>query len=229
MKRTIFAAAVTAFALSTSFASAALLTGYNFEGVTTTNTGVSPVPSAGSLAADVGTGTFSAVHASAATVWSNTAGNGTAKSISANTWSVGDYYQFTADTTGLTTGVSVRFDVTGSNTGPRDFKLQYSTDGSTFIDFTNYSIVNTAFSAGTTVTTTPPRFLFDLSSISALNNNPNAAFRVVDTSTTAINGTTVAAGGTSRIDTILVGNVPEPTALGVLAGGLAIVARRRKA
>ena len=62
-------------------------------------------------------------------VWSNPAGNGSAKSLSSNNWATGDYYQFTltisdSEFSGL--GLSVyRFDQTGSNTGPKDFQLSY--------------------------------------------------------------------------------------------------------
>ncbi|HZI47889.1 MAG TPA: hypothetical protein VFD75_08815, partial [Pyrinomonadaceae bacterium] len=57
-----------------------LLSGWSFEGVTTTNTGQTPIVSAGSAAADSGALTagsfFTAFHTSTSTVWSNPAGNG---------------------------------------------------------------------------------------------------------------------------------------------------------
>ena len=112
---------------------------WSFEGVTTTNTGMDPVISAGSAQADAGALTagsaFGAHHASSSTVWSNPAGNGSTKSLSATNWSVGDYFQFLFSTTGYNQ-IWIRCDQTGSNAGPRNFKVQYSTDGSVFIDAT---------------------------------------------------------------------------------------------
>jgi hypothetical protein len=72
---------------------------------------------------------------------------------------------------------------------------------------------------------------FDLSALSLLNNNPNVYFRIVDDSTTAINGGTVGTAGTDRIDNFTVAVVPEPTGLFVF-GGFTFLAwnliRRRK-
>lgn len=236
MKSVIFGAALMATALTSSFASAAVVVSYSFDGLTLPATAgtTPPTPSAGSYAADVGTGAFTGLHASAATVWSTPAGNGTAKTVSSNNWGVGDYYQFSANLTGVT-GVQVQYDQTGSGTGPRDFKVQYSTDGTTFNDLAGgaYALTLVTFNAGTAVTTTPPRFLFDFSAITALNNNANAAFRIVDTSTVSINAGAIGTAGTGRVDTILIGNnlavSPEPTTLAALAGGVMMIARRRKA
>src|ERR1700742_2802043 len=83
-----------------------VLAAWGFEGVTTTNTGTTPVISVGSPAADAGVQTggsaFTAFHASASTVWSNPAGNASVKSVSSNNWAVGDYYQFSFSTSGYT-------------------------------------------------------------------------------------------------------------------------------
>src|SRR5262245_45848287 len=79
-------------------AAGTVLSSWGFEGVTTTNTGSTPTVSVGSAAADSGALTvgsaFAAFHASASTVWSNPAGNASAKSVSSDHWGVGDYYQF---------------------------------------------------------------------------------------------------------------------------------------
>ncbi|HEV7397606.1 MAG TPA: hypothetical protein VGN86_13940, partial [Pyrinomonadaceae bacterium] len=111
-----------------------VLAAWGFDGVTTTNTGTTPVISVGSPAADSGVQTsgssFTALHASASTVWSNPAGNASVKSVSSNNWAVGDYYQFLFSTSGYT-AISITWDQTGSATGPRDFKVQYSTNGTT--------------------------------------------------------------------------------------------------
>src|SRR6185295_7792614 len=105
-----------------------LLSGWSFEGVTTTNTGQTPTVSVGSATADSGVLTagsaFTAFHTNASTTWSNPAGNGSVKSLSSNNWGVGDYFQFSFSTTGYN-AINITWDQTGSATGPRDFKVQY--------------------------------------------------------------------------------------------------------
>ncbi|MBK9099321.1 MAG: hypothetical protein IPM14_14640 [bacterium] len=100
---------------------------WSFEGVTTTNTGTTPIISVGSPLADAGALTagsaFTALHANALTVWSNPAGNGSVKSVSSNYWTVGDYYQFSFSTTGYS-NIAITWDQMGSSTGPRDFKVK---------------------------------------------------------------------------------------------------------
>jgi hypothetical protein len=191
------------------------------------------IPGAGTtwsgIAASLGTGTASGVHAASST-WSKPAGNGSPFSASSNAWAVGDYWQFSFSTTGYT-GLVVNFDETGSNTGPRDFALAYSTNGVTFTNFANYSLINGAWSAATPVATTT--FTYDLSSITALNNAATVTLRLIDSSTTAVNGTTVAGTGTSRVDnfTVNLTPVPEADTAAMLVAGLAalgFMARRRR-
>ncbi|KAI9449616.1 hypothetical protein F5148DRAFT_1291378 [Russula earlei] len=194
---------------------------WGFEGLTYSTSGFTIVGAAiltGSTTADAGTQTsssaFSAAHAGSATVWSGPAGNGSTHSLSSNTWAGGDYYQFQVKTTGYS-GISITWDQTGSATGPLSFKLQYSTDGTNFTDapstIANYTynlvatgvIVPISWSAGTAVTTTTKTA--DFSSITALNNATSVYFRLTLLSTsTAINGGTIAAGGTDRVDNFIV-------------------------
>lgn len=184
---------------------------------------------AGPHAAEVGTGSALGFHASTST-YSNPAGNGSTESFSSNTWAVGDYYEFTTNSTGYE-GITVSFDQTGSNTGPRDFKIEYSIDGTTFTDFDTYSLPGppaVAWSTSTPVVPASTSFFFDLSSIAALDNDSSIYFRLTNTSTTSINGGTVASGGTGRVDNVVIATIPEPTTilLGAL-GFLAILRRRR--
>jgi hypothetical protein len=62
-------------------------------------------------------------HAGSATDYSSPAGNGSSHSFSANTWAVGDYWQFQGSSTGYQ-DITLSFDQTSSNTGPRDFKVR---------------------------------------------------------------------------------------------------------
>ncbi|HEV7700245.1 MAG TPA: VCBS repeat-containing protein [Pyrinomonadaceae bacterium] len=148
---------------------------------------------------------FSAVHGNAATDWTTPTGNGSANSVSANTWGVADYFQFKFSTTGYT-GISVAWDQISSSTGPRDFKVQYSTDGTNFTDATGTNstyVVLVNASPNTWNGTTPvaaSSYTLDLSGVTALNNQPTVYVRLALTSTASAGGATIAAGGTGRID-----------------------------
>jgi hypothetical protein len=181
------------------------------------------------ILAEVGTGTASGVHASALSDWTTPAGNGSANSLSVNTWGVNDYYQFTLGTVGYS-GIGISFDQTSSSTGPRDFSLQYSTDGSSFSTFANYTALqnggapNASWSTGTSQSAYTLNF--DLSSVAALNNAASVYFRLVNSSTLTPAGGTVAASGTDRVDNFTVYVVPEPNGL-LAIGGLLLLAVRK--
>jgi len=142
----------------------------------------------------------SANHASATSGWSNSGGNGSLTSLSGNYWAPGDYYQFQASTLGFST-VYVSVDQTGSNTGPRDFQLSYSTNGTNFTNFGSvYSLTNTTAWSSTIYKPEHTRS-FDLSSITAIAGQPMVYFRLVCASNTSISGVSpLGTGGTSRVD-----------------------------
>ena len=191
-----------------------ILADWTFEGVSVTaTTGSSPTLSAGSFVADAGINTtgslLSAFHASTVTTWTTPSGNGSAKAISSEHWGLGDYYQIKFSTTGYE-NVHVSMDQAGSATGPRDFKVQYSTDGSTFFDLAGatYSLVSGSFSntgASQGVPNSAFTHLYDLSSITSLNDATFVYLRVVVNSTTQIGGTSgLTTAGTGRLDNLLV-------------------------
>ncbi|HMP82417.1 MAG TPA: hypothetical protein PKA41_06875 [Verrucomicrobiota bacterium] len=223
MKKIILAATV--LGAATFFAKADTIALWTFE--------TSIPTTAGPHSPEVGSGSATAVHAGAA-VYSNPAGNGSLESFSANTWAIGDYYQFSTSTVGYE-DITLSFDQTSSNTGPRDYGLFYSTDGSLFTQFgSDYQVLanaapNTPWS---TVTYNSVYTLtFDLSSISGLDNQAAVYFRLVNTTTTSANGGTVASTGTSRVDNFLVaGVVPEPSTavLGALGGLFCLAMLRRR-
>lgn len=183
----------------------------------------------GPIAPEVGSGNAYGVHASASTVWSSPVGNGSPESFSANNWSVNDYFEFTIPSTVGYKDVSISYDQIGSGTGPRDFSFTYSTDGSIFITVGSYQLTSGVSWSGT-IGGRPDQLSF--LNISALDNwNGTIYFRVVDDSTTSINGGTVAAGGTGRIDnfTVTATMIPEPSALALVGLGVAgLVAFRRR-
>jgi hypothetical protein len=107
--------------------------------------------------------------------------------------------------------IVVSFATQGTSTGFNNNQFQYSLDGTNFVDFGSPYVPATAFGAIPVV--------FTLSSIAGLNNNPNAAFRIV------LNGATTSTGN-NRIDNIVVegttvaATIPEPTTAVLLISGL---------
>lgn len=184
---------------------------WTFDQVTfATAASTTPSFTAGTSAADVGMQTagsaFTGLHASASTQWSTPAGNGTPKSASANNWGVGDYFEFQFSTLNYAS-ITLEFETYGSNTGPADFKVQYSTNGSTFNDFASntYTVIN---SPGSWSASGGPKAGYvttmNLSSISDVNNKASVYVRLINTTTASVNGATTATGGTSRIDNFTV-------------------------
>ena len=119
---------------------------------------------------------------------------------------------FNVSTVGFS-NVLVSFATQGTSTGFNSNQFQYSLDGISFVDFGPPYTPLTAFG------TVP--LVFSLSSILGLNNNPNAAFRIV------FNGAT-SSTGTNRIDNVVFEgtsepvpeSIPEPTTAVLLLSGL---------
>lgn len=133
------------------------------------------------------------VHASGSTDWTTPAGSGSANSFSANTWAVGDYWQFEVDTRDFE-NISVSWDQMSSSTGPKDFGLFYSIDGSSFSQFSSSFAVGSSFTS----------FSRDLSAATTINDDASVFFRLVVMSGTAVNGAGIGTAGSSRIDNITV-------------------------
>ncbi len=122
-----------------------------------------------------------------------TTGNpSTGKALHYNDWDAGDYFEVTLNTLGYK-DIVLKFDEQRSAlTGPVEFKMQYSTDGSNFTDLAS-STTNTSASF-----TTNPMHTYTFSSLTALNNISNAKFRIFVTQNAS------ATSGTWRIDNLMV-------------------------
>jgi DNA/RNA endonuclease G (NUC1) len=147
------------------------------------------------------------VHASSSTVYAANQGNGSGKSFWANTWAVGDYFEFRISTVGVS-GIQLSFDQTSSGGGPRDFKISYSTNGgSSFLDLRTYAV---PVSSGAAIVWYPDpvnsasSLSFDLSSFGALNNQPSLILRLVCASSTSLIGGSLSSSGSSRVDNVRV-------------------------
>ncbi|HEU4510402.1 MAG TPA: PEP-CTERM sorting domain-containing protein [Pyrinomonadaceae bacterium] len=118
---------------------------------------------------------------------------------------------FNVSTVGFS-NIVVSFATQGTSTGFNSNQFQYSLDGINFIDFGSPYVPATTFGAVPIV--------FSLAAIAGLDNNPNAAFRIV------FNGAT-SSTGTNRIDNFVVeginatnATIPEPTTAVLLLSGL---------
>lgn len=111
-------------------------------------------------------------------------------------WDAGSgckYWEVTVNTTGFTT-LKVSSKQRSSNTGPKEFKLQYKVGSGTYADVTGGSVtVANNFTTGV---------LSDIDLPSGCNNQPAVYLRWIMTSNTSVSNGTVASGGTSRIDEI---------------------------
>lgn len=201
---------------------------WTFEGLSSsfsvTGTAVGP------LAADSvmvgGSGSASGLHANSATVFSSPVGDGSLRSLSANQWTLGDYYQFTITPASGNTysSIGITYDQNGSGTGPKTFYFAYSTDGTTYTP----AGADYGLTSGVTWNSSSSQAThesFDLSAITALNTATTWFFRIVEDSPAtggSITGGNVGTGGTGRIDNFLVTAsvtaVPEPSCLALLGG-----------
>jgi hypothetical protein len=186
---------------------------------------------AGPFSPEVGAGSALGFHVGGATAYSNPVGNGSAESFSSNTWAVGDYYQFSVSTAGFT-DLALSWDQASSGTGPRDFTLSYSTNGTTFTNFASYQVlVNGSPNVAWSSATYNPAFTFsqNLAAVDTLENQATVYFRLVNSSTASAAGGVVAATGTNRVDNFTVSAtpspVPVPAAVWLLGSGLLGLAR----
>jgi hypothetical protein len=123
---------------------------------------------------------------------------------------------FDVSTAGFS-NILVSFATQGTSTGFNSNQFQYSLDGITFTDFGAPYVPLTAFGSVPLV--------FSLANILGLNNNPNAAFRII------FNGAT-SSTGTNRIDNIVVEGanetIPEPATAVLLLSGLGGLYKRKR-
>ncbi len=143
---------------------------------------------------------------------------GQALSLQGGTGSInnGRNITFNVSTVGFS-NIVVSFATQGTSTGFISNQFQYSLDGITFVNF------GASYTPATAFGSVP--LTFSLAGIDGLNDNANAAFRIV------FNGAT-SSTGTNRIDNFVVegtpSGVPEPTTAVLLLSGLSGIYGLRK-
>jgi hypothetical protein len=171
------------------------------------------------LIVDHGSGTlssnFNAVNIQFGTGTTNNArlGNVAGQSLTlqggTGTANNGRHLTFNVSTLGFS-NIVVSLATLGTSTGFNSNQFQYSLDGTTFVDFGPVYVPPATFGAVPLV--------FSLTGIAGLDDNPNAAFRIV------FNGATSSTGN-NRIDNLVVegstvSEVPEPASVILLLSGL---------
>lgn len=221
MKRFISCAvALSMFAVASSTASAGSLVElakWTFE--TSVPTTAGPHSAEGGLNAGAGS-PATGFHTVGAAVYSNPVGNGSFESFSSNNWSEGDYYMFRTSTLGYE-GITIQWEQTRSSTGPSEFDLEWSTDGTNFTALVvDYVINQVTWSSGAY---TAGSLFGPHTGPSNLDNQAAVYFRMVSKQTTA-------SAGTNRIDDVTISGtlIPEPGTLGLLALGALLGLRRRR-
>jgi len=158
----------------------------------------SPYTADNGIAANIDIAPISITTGTMFTAWA--AGSGGTGSWAANTsqWTDGmdaKYWVVTISTTGYE-DLLLSSKQRGSNTGPRDFKVQYSTDGTIWTDVIGSEItVAGNFTSGV---------LNDIALPVECNNQASLMLRWIMTSNVSVNAGTTAAAGTNRIDDILI-------------------------
>jgi hypothetical protein len=198
--------------LSLSVARAADVVYWNFE-----SPNIPPTTSASNVVGILpafGSGSASSLHRLTAN-FSSPTGNGSTHSWTADTWLPNDYWQFQFSTTGYGS-LALNWDQVSDLTGPTNFVVSVSTDGSAFSNVGTVIVKqNTAGNGGVwNSTTSIPNYHYalDLSSLTGLNNQANVYVRL----TASFAGLSFSSD--NRIDNFDVSGavVPEPGSLALL-------------
>ena len=198
---------------------------------------VNPPPDAidraelGPVEADEGQGQAYGFHAAATADYSTPGGNGSANSLSSNSWRPGDYYEFRLATLQWE-DIVVTWDQARTSTGPGAFNCEYSTDGVTYVAFTTgYTVPVNAAPQAWSSSVRQPLFGFsaDLSGLAEVEHAAELRLRLRQMESGLL------ATGASRVDNFVVTAetaataVPEPSAaaLGAVAVAAWLLRRRR--
>ena len=167
-----------------------------------------------------------AASSSTPTSYTSPAGNGSPYAFSSNVWKAGDFYSATFDTVGYS-NVSFAWDMTRSSTGPATWIIEMSVNGGEF------TALNPSFALASTITfsatTYNPLATNTLNLGAAADNAASVTVRIRALVDSVNSSNVFQAGGTARIDNIMVNGtaIPAPGAA-ALVGLAGLIARRRR-
>ncbi len=178
------------------------IVGWNFDAVDVTEKRNSTVGTANNIGANAKVVTV----VGAGPTYTDVAGV-SGKSVSTTNWhgavATPKYWLAPFDASGFKDLVLVTSYQTASNAGPRDFKLQYSTNGTDWFDVTGGTVLISGSANNWT-----SGVLNNVALPAALNGQATAYLRWIATSNTALNGSDVTSAGTSRLDEVYIAGVP---------------------
>jgi hypothetical protein len=218
----VFLTALTLSCLVAASATADVITQWNFNNITAGNVATAtPSTGAGSLSLFNGTTTPNSGSAGAGSSDTATTNLAFQTTTYAAQGAAARGVQFSVSTAGFT-GITVSWDQRHSNTAARGIEFLYSSDGTNFTSFATFTATggDTWFNNRSV----------DLSSISAVDNNSNFSFRILQRATDGANyqasnpGSNYATTGTWRFDMVTINGVsavPEPTSM-VLLGSVVL-------
>ena len=165
------------------------------------------------IAAEVGYNAVASCSHTGASVYSSPAGDGTVHSFSSTNWQVGDYYQFTCSTVGAS-NISLAWDQVSSPTGPAQFGVLASADGTNFVVvgfinvFANGSLSGPASAWTSQIYNSTTHYSLPLPFSPNFANQPMIWIQIQDFATNSASGGGVQSGGTDRIDNFTVMGQP---------------------
>lgn len=126
-------------------------------------------------------------------------------SYNVNSWGTGRYWVMdNVSTLGITSSLFLQFEAvsissTGTGGGPRDFAVEYSLDGNTWMRISTYQLTG-QIAANQTLNVTAGGKIFTFLLPDELLNQPNIKIRLLNINNTSVNGGTIAIpGSTSRL------------------------------
>jgi hypothetical protein len=145
--------------------------------------------------------------------WVTGAGGTGTFAASSNTWTAANaYWQVSINTEGFT-NMSVSSKMAGSNTGPRNFEVDYSLDA---VSWT--AVAGSAITVGPTNNSFQSGVLVNVALPADCDNQPSVYIRWRRVGNVSVNGGTLASGGTNRFDDVVISGRPVPSGTGDASG-----------
>lgn len=217
-KRLFFLTIAAFFALTMNANAQTVLVNYDFaNAVAGTPCTATPLTSATGVTSTFTTSTGTCTTPAGAATTTTPApfvANASNQSVSISGFNPGftGYFQFQLSGVSSYQNYMLYFQNQRSGSGPVNFDIQYSTDGTNFTTFQSFTSATALSTGGVSV---------DLSAVSAIEGQANVYFRIVGR-----DGTSTTNAGTFRIDNFQVQAALAPTAAQAQISGRVLVGRR---